>query len=175
MATPNRLIFVDFPTDDIEASARFYEEVFGWEVERRVPEQFCRIVPGGYCKNEDGSDSEIQNLPLGIFNVENARPDPDPGGSDPRSVSKGTRTTRAWILVSEDDSQDRILDTAERLGATILWKNHYWREFNGLSGSFRDPWGNQINLWSKPDGFIEDYDSHVVVGDPELPDHWTSE
>ncbi len=42
---PNTLVFVDFPSDDIEASAEFYEEVFGWEVERRVPNLFCRIVP----------------------------------------------------------------------------------------------------------------------------------
>ena len=30
---PNTLIFVDFPSDDVEACARFYGEVFGWTVE----------------------------------------------------------------------------------------------------------------------------------------------
>ena len=69
MSNPNRLVFVDFPTDEIEASVKFYEEVFGWEVERRIPDLFCRIVPGGYFKNPDDSDSEIQNLHMGIFNV----------------------------------------------------------------------------------------------------------
>ena len=33
MTYPNTLIFVDFPSDDPEASGRFYAEVFGWEVE----------------------------------------------------------------------------------------------------------------------------------------------
>lgn len=175
MATPNALVFVDFPSDDIEASAKFYEEVFGWEVESRVPDLFCRIVPGGYFTNQDGSDSEINNLHLGIFNVENARPHPNPAGAEPRSLNAGSRTTRAWVLVSEEDSQERILETAERLGATVLWRYHYWYEFNGLNSSFIDPWGNQINLWSKPDGFIEDFDSHTVLGDPDLPTHWTRE
>ena len=50
MTAPNRLVFVDFPTDEIEASAVFYEKVFGWTVERRIPDLFCRIVPGGYYK-----------------------------------------------------------------------------------------------------------------------------
>ena len=172
---PNTLVFVDFPSDDIEASAKFYEEVFGWEVERRLPNLFCRIVPGGQFKNEDGSDSEIGNLHLGISNVENVRPHPDPEGAGPHQLSSGVRTTRAWVLVDEDDSQDRILEAAEKLGARILWKDHYWFEFNGLSSSFIDPWGNQINLWSKPDGFIEDFDSHKVLGSPDLPPHWTSE
>ena len=35
MTYPNALIFVDFPSDDPEASAVFYHEVFGWEVEPR--------------------------------------------------------------------------------------------------------------------------------------------
>ena len=43
---PNRLIFVDFPSTDPEASARFYNEVFGWEVEPRPAGVFHRIVPG---------------------------------------------------------------------------------------------------------------------------------
>ena len=171
----NTLVFVDFPSDDVESSAKFYEEVFGWEVERRVPDVFCRIVPGGQFKNGDGSDSEIGNLHMGIYNVENARPHPDALGSEPRSLSWDARTSRVWVLVDENDSQERILDTAERLGATVLWRDHYWFEFNGLSGSFVDPWGNQINLWSKPDGFIEDFDSHKVLGEPDLPSHWTSE
>jgi len=158
----------------MEASARFYEEVFGWVVERRVPDLFCRIVPGGFYKNPDNSDSEINNLHMGIFNVENVRPHPEPESAEPRNLSTG-RTTRAWILVSEDDSQDRILETAERLGAKILWKDHYWHEFNGHNSSFLDPWGNQIMLWSKPEDAIEDYDTHTVIGTPTLPEQWTQE
>ena len=35
MAYPNTLIFVDFPSTDPEATAQFYAEVFGWQVEGR--------------------------------------------------------------------------------------------------------------------------------------------
>ena len=43
MTYPNTLIFVDFPSTDPEASARFYNEVFGWEVEPRPADVFYRI------------------------------------------------------------------------------------------------------------------------------------
>lgn len=175
MSTPNRLVFVDFPSDHIEDSANFYEKVFGWTVERRVPDLFCRIVPGGYFQNGDGTDSEIQHLHLGIHNVTNVRPHPDKNSDGPRELSRDGRSIRAWILVGDDDSQERILATAKELGAKILWKDHYWHEFNGLNSSFIDPWGNQIMLWTKPEGFVEDYDSHAVEGTPQVPAHWTQE
>ena len=70
---------------------------------------------------------------------------------------------RVWILVSDDDSQDRILDTAEKLGATVLWRNHYWAEFNGFNGAFLDPWGNTIVLWTKGGD------------DPQIPEDFTRE
>ena len=59
------------------------------------------------------------------------------------------RTVRIWILVSDDDSVDRILDEAESRGAEILWRDHYWAEFNGFNAAFRDPWGNTLVLWVK--------------------------
>jgi hypothetical protein len=78
-------------------------------------------------------------------------------------VSSGGRTVRVWILVSDDDNQDRILDTAEKLGASILWRNHYWKEFNGFNGAFLDPWGNTIVLWTKGGD------------DPQIPEDFTHE
>ena len=163
MPSPNTLIFVDFPSDDPEASANFYAEVFGWEVEGRPAGVFHRAVPGGHFPLEDGSPSPIGNLHLGIFNVNNARPHPDPAGVEPRELSRSGRTVRTWVLVADDDTEDRILDTAERLGATILWRHHYWAEFNGFSGAFVDPWGNTLITWTKG-------------GDnPVIPDGWTAE
>jgi catechol 2,3-dioxygenase-like lactoylglutathione lyase family enzyme len=163
MPSPNTLIFVDFPSDDPEASANFYAEVFGWEVEGRPAGVFHRAVPGGHFPLEDGSPSPIGNLHMGIYNVNNARPHPDPAGVEPRELSRSGRTARTWILVADDDTEDRILDTAERLGATILWRNHYWAEFNGFSGAFIDPWGNTLITWTKG-------------GDnPVVPEGWTAE
>ena len=53
----NPMIFVDFPSPDPAASAKFYEEVFGWVVEPRPADVFYRIVPGGHFPLDDGSTS----------------------------------------------------------------------------------------------------------------------
>lgn len=164
MTYPNTLIFVDLPSDDPAASGAFYHEVFGWTVEPRPEGVFHRIVPGQNFQIDDqGTQGPTGNLHMGIFNVSNARPHPDPAGVEPRTLSRSGHTARIWILVSEDDSQDRILATAEKLGATVLWRNHYWKEFNGFSGAFLDPWGNTLILWSKggpnpqiPEGFTRE-------------------
>ena len=63
------------------------------------------------------------------------------------------------------DDRKLVKKALEKMGVNLLER--------GLN--FIDPWGNQINLWSKPDGFIEDFDSHKVLGSPDLPPHWTSE
>jgi catechol 2,3-dioxygenase-like lactoylglutathione lyase family enzyme len=146
MAHPNTLVFVDFPSDDPEASARFYTEVFGWETEGRPAGAYHRLVPGGEFALADGTASGVANLHLGVYGVRDGRP--NPRGYDDDSLPRG-RVPRVYVLVSDDDSQDRILATAERLGATILWRDHYWGEFNGFCGAFRDPWGCELVLWSK--------------------------
>jgi predicted enzyme related to lactoylglutathione lyase len=158
MAYPNTLIFVDFPSNDPEATGRFYAEVFRWEVEGRPAGQFHRIVPGDEFQLDDGSPSGVGNLHMGIFDVNDGRPNPEGYADAALPTGQGPRV---YILVSDDDSQDRILDTAEKLGATILWRNHYWGEFNGFCGAFRDPWGTEIILWDKG-------------GDePQIPEHFT--
>lgn len=169
MTYPNTLIFVDFPSSEPEASAEFYAAVFGWEVEPRPANVFHRIVPG---QNFQVGDPDEQghveqgptgNLHMGIFNAANARPHPDPAGVEPRELATGGHTARTWILVSDDDSIERILGEAESRGAEILWRNHYWKEFNGFCGAFVDPWRNTFVLW-------------VKGGDnPQIPEGWTGE
>ena len=82
---------------------------------------------------------------------------------------------RAWIMVSEDDSFERILETAVRLGGTELWREHFWTEFGGCNASFLDPWGNQIMLWQHLPDTETDDDTHEVVGEVNLPPGWTIE
>jgi catechol 2,3-dioxygenase-like lactoylglutathione lyase family enzyme len=146
---PNTLIFVDLASDDPNAAGRFYAEVFGWEDDARMGGSYHRMVPGGNFPRPDGTDSEIGNLHLGIFDAANVRPYPRAEGAGPRVLSRDGRTARIWVLISDDDTAERILGAAERLGAEILWQNHYWTEFNGLNHAFRDPWGNEIVLWGK--------------------------
>lgn len=149
MTYPNTLIFVDLASDDPTATGEFYARVFGWKHEPRPSDVFHRMVPGGNFLKPDGTPSEIGNLHVGIFNAKNARPHPKPEGVEPRKLSRDGRKARAWILVSKDDSVERIMRTAQELGAEVLWRNHYWKEFNGFNHAFRDPWGNEIVLWVK--------------------------
>ncbi len=160
---PNTLIFVDFPSDDVEACAKFYGDVFGWLVEGRPTGVFHRGVPGGFFPLEDGSDSPVGNLHVGFYDVANARPHPESAGVEPRHLSQSGRSPRVWILVSDDDTEDAILARAEAHGATVLWRHHYWKEFNGFNGAFRDPWGTEIILWTKGGS------------DPVLPEGYTGE
>ena len=163
MTTPNTLIFVDLASDDPSAAGRFYNEVLGWENDARPEGVFHRMVPGGQFKNPDGSDSQIGNLHLGIHNAANARPHPKPEGVEPRTLAGEGRKTRIWVLVGDGQSPDDILARAVERGATILWRDHYWKEFNGLNWAFRDPWGNEIILWVKGGT------------DPKIPENFTRE
>jgi predicted enzyme related to lactoylglutathione lyase len=164
MSYPNTLIFVDFPSTDPAASAEFYAAVFGWEVEPRPAGVFHRIVPGqNFTIDDEGTQGPTGNLHMGIFNVANARPHPDPAGVEPRQLATGGRSTRTWILVSDDDSIERILDEAVKRGATELWREHYWAEFNGFCGAFQDPWGNEFVMWVKGGE------------NPQIPEGWTNE
>ena len=160
---PNTLIFVDFPSDDVEACAAFYRDVFGWEVEGRPAGVFHRGVPGGYYPLEDGTDSPVGNLHVGFSSVTNMRPHPDPAGTEPRTLARNGRGPRIWILVSDDDNEDAILARAEAQGATVLWRHHFWAEFNGFNGAFEDPWGTTVVCWTKGGT------------NPELPEGYTSE
>lgn len=146
---PNTLIFVDLASDDPSAAGRFYAEVFGWQNDARPEGLYHRMVPGGMFRNPDGSDSAIGNLHLGIFKADNARPHPEPASVEPRHIASDGRKPRIWVLIDDDDSADRILSAAVERGATLLWRDHYWREFNGYNHAFADPWGNEIVLWGK--------------------------
>jgi catechol 2,3-dioxygenase-like lactoylglutathione lyase family enzyme len=159
----NTLIFVDLASDDPSAAGRFYAEVFGWQNDARPEGLYHRMVPGGFFKNGDGTDSQVGNLHLGIFKAANARPHPEPDGVAPRHLSTDGRKPRIWVLVGDDDTPERILDTAVGLGATELWRDHYWAEFNGYNHAFRDPWGNEILLWGK------------AGANPEVPASFTRE
>jgi predicted enzyme related to lactoylglutathione lyase len=163
MPQPNTLIFVDLASDDPAAAGRFYAEVFGWEDDARPAGVYHRMVPGGMFPNPDGSNSQIGNLHLGIFDAANARPHPDPAGVEPRALAEAGRKARIWVLVGDGQSYADILQRATERGATLLWRDHYWKEFNGYTHAFRDPWGNEIILWGK------------AGPDPVVPAGWTRE
>jgi len=163
MTYPNTLIFVDLASDDTEAAGKFYAEVMGWTNEGRPDGVYHRMVPGQNFLNPDGNQSEIGNLHLGIFDAKNARPHPKPEGVGPVELATTQAKARIWMLVSDDDSSDAIMDRAIARGATELWRDHFWKEFNGYNAGFRDPWGNEIILWTK------------AGENPDVPDNFSRE
>ena len=145
---PHTLIFVDLPSPDPDASGRFYEAVFGWTVEGRPAGTFHRIVPGGEFPGSDGKPSGVGNLHLGIFNT--ATPIPEPNQPPIRAGGQPAGPMpRVYILVSEDDTQEAVLERAKANGAAIEWEPVWWGEFSGWCSAFTDPWGVQILLWTK--------------------------
>lgn len=158
MGYPNTYIFIDLPSTDPAATAEFYKNVFGWVVEGRPEGQFHRCVPGDEFLLSDGNRSGVGNLHIGIYNVNDGRPNPNGYESNALAVGRGMRM---YVLVSDDDDQDAILARAEANGAKVLWTNHYWAEFNGFNAAFLDPWGNEIVLWTKGGD------------DPQIPEGYT--
>ena len=65
MTYPNTLVFIDFPSDDVDAAHAFYAEVFNWEIEERIPGLFHRIVPGQNIKVDDGFARSYRQPPYG--------------------------------------------------------------------------------------------------------------
>ena len=138
--------------------------MFGWEVEgrpdRRLPPRRARRLLPARRRHATRRSATCTSAST---TSRNARPHPDPAGVEPRHLGRDGRALRVWILVGDDDSEDAILDRAEKHGATVLWRHHYWKEFNGFNGAFEDPWGNTVVLWTKggddpliPEGFTRE-------------------
>ncbi|MBW4332293.1 VOC family protein [Stakelama sp. CBK3Z-3] len=163
MKRPNFLAYVDFASTDVSATGDFYDTVLGWKHDRQMEGLYHRMLPGGFFTGSDGKDSEIRHLHMGIFDAANARPHPETNGVEPRTLASEGRRARIWVEVSPDDSHDRIIAEAEKRGATILWRNHIFTCFGGLTDAFRDPWNNEVVIWT------ENADS------PDLAPHITRE
>jgi predicted enzyme related to lactoylglutathione lyase len=53
-------------------------------------------------------------------------------------------TPRVYVMVPDPPES---LSLAVELGATTMWEETYWEEFDARHAGFRDPWGNEIVLW----------------------------
>jgi predicted enzyme related to lactoylglutathione lyase len=112
----NPMIFVDIPTPDPEAMSAFYQDLFGWQVNRRPAGEFHEILPG-----------LKPNLGMHLESTPMQGPVP-----------------RIYVMVDEPPV---FLAKAVALGATVLWEERHWPEFNGNYAAFRDPWGMEVCLW----------------------------
>lgn len=128
----NTLVFVDLPVSDTDAAQKFYGALFGWQINARHDGDFRQIVPG-------------EGLHLGLFSDDKQIPDPAPSAP----VARQGLQPRTYILV--DDAPQTYLDKAVEFGATKLWDEGWWGEFNGWHAAFLDPWGNHIVVWEAKD------------------------
>ena len=52
---------------------------------------------------------------------------------------------RIYVMVEEPPA---LLAEGRRAGATVLWEETVWEEFNNARyAAFRDPWGMEVCLW----------------------------
>jgi predicted enzyme related to lactoylglutathione lyase len=51
---------------------------------------------------------------------------------------------RMYVMVPDPPA---FLQRAIEMGATKLWDEVHWEEFDGRHAAFRDPWGNEVVLW----------------------------
>ncbi|MEU0991476.1 VOC family protein [Streptomyces sp. NPDC005953] len=114
---PNPVIFMDLPTPDVEATSVFYADLFGWTFNRRPAGKFSEVLPG-------------VKPNLGIHLDER----PSTGGPVPR----------IYVMVDEPPA---YLEKAVANGASVLWEEKPWEEFEARYAAFRDPWGNEVVLW----------------------------
>jgi hypothetical protein len=47
-----------------------------------------------------------------------------------------------------------MLAHAVEMGATVLYDETYWEEFDARRAAFRDPWGNEVVLWRNKGTYV---------------------
>lgn len=112
---------VELPTTDLEASRKFYQEIFGWTIDD---------IPGmeGYA---------LFTTPDGLGGGLNAGPDADP------PAKKGP-----ILLVEVNDIEEGLKKIVSFGGQQLLPKTKISDEF-GYYALFLDNVGNRLGLWSK--------------------------
>ena len=114
-----RMDYIEFPATDIEATKRFYGQVFGW--------QFTDYGPG-YTSFHDGRLA---------------------GGFNGESLSAGAdgAKTRGVLVVIYATSLDDIYSKVKAAGGKIVRETFEFP--GGKRFHFADPNGNELAVWSE--------------------------
>lgn len=67
------------------------------------------------------------------------------------------------IYVMVDDPPEKLASAVE-MGATLLYEEEYWAEFDARKASFRDPWGNEVVLWRNKGTYVPGSASEKQAG-----------
>ena len=57
------------------------------------------------------------------------------------------------IYVMVDEPPEKLAHAIE-MGATKIFDEMYWEEFDARKASFRDPWGNEVVLWRNKGTYV---------------------
>ncbi|WP_331767376.1 VOC family protein [Embleya sp. NBC_00896] len=66
---------------------------------------------------------------------------------------------RIYVMVDEPPA---YLDRAVAAGASVLWEEKPWAEFEARYAAFRDPWGNEVVLWRDKGTYFKHGHAHQV-------------
>jgi len=111
--------YIEFPATDIEATKRFYHQVFGWDFQDYGP---------GYISFHDGRLA-------GGFNSES-----HPSGTD-------GKTTRGVLIVLYATSLEETYRKVKEAGGKIVRDTFDFP--GGRRFHFADPNGNELAVWSE--------------------------
>lgn len=127
----NKVMWFDIPVRDLDAGAGFYQQVFGWEVRPRHPDD-----DGGALSFRVASTADT--LPDGTPNT--------PGAINGGIVTRDIGIRQPTILVEVDDLEaalERIVDA----GGCIVAQPRALPLAGGRFAYFEDPDGNISGLW----------------------------
>lgn len=115
----SQINYIEFPATDIEATKRFYIDVFGWTFQDYGPE---------YTSFHDG-------YLAGGFN------------KDAESVGAGHAKTRGPLIVIYASSLETAYDKVKAAGGKIV--REIFGFPGGRRFHFADPNGNELSVWSE--------------------------
>ena len=123
MATAHPIVHVDIPARDLSATADFYRDALGWNIDNAMP---------GYP----------------MFSVEGG-----PGGGFVESGSAGLGSVMEGVLIYLNTSDiDASLREVEDHGGSTVRPRTEIEGGHGAFAIFKDPGGNVVGLYQPPSG-----------------------
>lgn len=128
---PNKVMWFDIPTDNIDKSAEFYGTIFGWDIQPK--------------HKEDLSDSLSFRIALTSETGEKYAP-VNPGAINGGLVTREIGITQPTILIEVENIEEKIKEILAAGGKVLKTKVHLPLAF-GYFAYVTDPIGNVLGLW----------------------------
>jgi predicted enzyme related to lactoylglutathione lyase len=124
-----KVVHFEIPADDVERAKRFYDSIFGWQLQD-MPEMEYTV---------------IQTTPVD----EQTQMPRDPGAINGGLYRRNADTPSTPVLTIDVESIDDALKQIEATGGSVLRPR---TEIPGMGAFayFTDPEGNALGLWENP-------------------------